>query len=112
MTKAINFNKLKKRYLTITLNDEAETTIMIRTPTKKVLTAIMDLKDTLASVSEEDITEDDLDGMYNLCAEIMSHNKTGTKIDAGLLGEIFDFDDITYFLTAYMEFVNESTPKN
>lgn len=113
MSKPINFNKLKRRYLTITLNDENQTTVMISTPTKKVMSAMTQMSDAIDELEDTNIiSEEMLDDMYDLCAEIMSHNKTGTKIEPELLGEIFSIDDITIFMSAYIEFVNEGEVKN
>lgn len=97
----------------ITLNDENQTTVMISTPTKKVMSAMTQMSDAIDELEDTNIiSEEMLDDMYNLCAEIMSHNKTGTKIEPELLGEIFSIDDITIFMSAYIEFVNEGEVKN
>lgn len=110
MSKLLNFNNVKKRYLTVTLADEDQTTVMVSSPTKKVLSAIVGLKDTLTEVeNNENISEEALDDMYSLCAEVMSHNKGGIKIERELLEDIFDLEDITIFFNAYMNFVNEGT---
>lgn len=110
MSKSLNFNNVKKRYLTVTLADEDQTTVMVSSPTKKVLSAIVGLKDTLTEVeNNENISEEALDDMYSLCAEVMSHNKGGIKIERELLEDIFDLEDITIFFNAYMNFVNEGT---
>lgn len=110
MSKPLNFNKVKKKYLTVTLADDNQTTVMISAPTKRVLSAIIGLKDTMTEIEEtNDISEETLDELYSLTAEIMSHNKGGVKIKAELLEEIFDFEDITIFFDAYMDFINEET---
>lgn len=110
MSKPLNFNNMKKRYLTVTLADKNQTTIMISAPTKRVLSAIIGLKDTMTEIEEtNDISEETLDELYSLTAEIMSHNKGGVKIEAELLEEIFDFEDIMTFFDAYMDFINEET---
>ena len=110
MSKSLNFNNVKKRYLTVTLADEDQTTVMVSSPTKKVLSAIVGLKDTLTEVeNNENISEEALDDMYSLCAEVMSRNKGGIKIERELLEDIFDLEDITIFFNAYMNFVNEGT---
>lgn len=110
MSKPLNFNNVKKKYLTVTLADEKKTTVMISAPTKRVLSAIIALKDTMTDIEEtNDISEETLDELYSLTAEIMSHNKGGVKIEAELLEEIFDFEDIMTFFDAYMDFINEET---
>lgn len=110
MSKPLNFNNMKKKYLTVTLADEKKTTVMICAPTKRVLSAIIGLKDTMTDIEEtNDISEETLNELYSLTAEIMSHNKGGVKIEAELLEEIFDFEDIMTFFDAYMDFINEET---
>ena len=98
MSKPLNFNNVKKRYLTVTLADEKQTTVMISAPTKRVLSALIGLKETMTEIEDtNDISEETLDELYSLTAEIMSHNKGGIKIDEELLEDIFDFDDIMTF---------------
>lgn len=110
MSKPLNFNNMKKKYLTVTLADEKKTTVMICAPTKRVLSAIIGLKDTMTDIEEtNNISEETLNELYSLTAEIMSHNKGGVKIEAELLEEIFDFEDIMTFFDAYMDFINEET---
>lgn len=110
MSKTLNFNDVKKRYLTVTLADENNTTLMISTPTKRVLSAIVSLQDNIADVEKGGgVSVEALDDMYSVCAEIMSHNKGGVKVEKELLEDIFDFEDITIFFNAYMNFINEVT---
>lgn len=110
MSRPLNFNNVKKKYLTVTLADEKQTTVMISSPTKRVLSALIGLKDTMTDIEEtNNISEETLDGLYSLIAEIMSHNKGGVKIETELLEEIFDFEDIATFFNAYMDFINEET---
>ena len=110
MSKPLNFNNVKKRYLTVTLADEKQTTVMISAPTKRVLSALIGLKETMTEIEDtNNISEEILDELYSLTAEIMSHNKGGVKIQEELLEDIFDFDDIMTFFDAYMDFVNEET---
>ena len=110
MSKPLNFNNVKKRYLTVTLADEKQTTVMISAPTKRVLSALIGLKETMTEIEDtNNISEEILDELYSLTAEIMSHNKGGVKIQEELLVEIFDFDDIMTFFDAYIDFINEET---
>lgn len=109
MSKPLNFNKTKKRYLTVTLADENQTTVMVGTPTKRVLSAIISLQDDITNAENGEVYEEQLDDMYAICAEIMNHNKMGVKIEKELLEDIFDFDDIMTFFNAYMDFIYEGT---
>lgn len=106
--KSLNFNSIKKRYLTVTLADKDQTTVMISTPTKRVLGAISNLQSVMTKAENgNSLSEEALDDIYDICAEIMSHNKSGVKIEKELLEDIFDFEDITIFFNAYMDFINE-----
>lgn len=102
---SLNYNKMKKRYLSVTLADEQETTIMIGTPTKAIMDDLLFLQSNMSTVSEN--SPEVLDALYDSCARIMSRNKDGIKISTDYLAEIFDFEDILIFFNAYMTFVNE-----
>ena len=106
MAKALNFNNIKKRYFTVTLADEKETTLMICTPTKAIMDEFISMKDSLGS---EDMAEDAIDELYELCTKIMNRNKGGIKIAKKDLEEMFDFEDIILFIRSYTEFINELT---
>ena len=107
--KALNFNKVKKTYLTVTLADENNTTIMIGTPTKAIMDNLVLLQAGLETISEEDANVDNTDELYSACAKVMSRNKGGVKISKEFLEEIFDFEDIMIFFNAYMNFITEVT---
>lgn len=106
MAKTLNFNNLKKRYFTVTLADEKETTLMISTPTKEIMDEFIALKDSLTA---ENMGEDAIDELYGLCAKIMSRNKGGIKITQKELSQMFDFEDVIIFIRSYTEFINELT---
>ena len=107
MAKTLNFNNIKKSYLTVTLADEKETTLMIGTPTKKVMDDLLLLKSSLEALEEDETNVDATDDLYAACAKVMSRNKAGVKITKEFLAEIFDFEDILIFFNAYMDFVSE-----
>ena len=112
MANTVNFNNVKKQYLTVTLADEKSTTILVGTPTKKLLDELTGLQSTIESLNSDDNT-DALDELYDVCAKIMSRNKTNTHITKEYLEEIFDLEDIIIFLKEYMSFVSKlSTLKN
>lgn len=104
MAKSLDFNNMKKKYLTVTLADEAKTVLMIGTPTKAVLDSLLSMKDALAG---NELTDDAIDDLYDICARIMSRNKTGRVIDKETVQEIFDFEDIIVFIRAYTDFISE-----
>lgn len=105
MAKSLNFNNVKKQFLTVTLADEKNTTLMICTPTKAIMDDLMILQQSMDAVS--DTNNNATDDLYSACARVMSRNKAGVKITKEFLAEIFDFEDIILFFNAYMEFIDE-----
>lgn len=109
MAKPLNFNNVKKHYLTVTLADEKETTIMISTPTKAIMDDLVLLQGGLETISEDETNVEVMEDLYNTCAKLMSRNKGGIKITKKDLEAIFDFEDILIFFNAYMDFIHEVT---
>lgn len=107
MSKPLDFNNLKKRYLTVTLADEKNTTLLLRVPTKAILDEFIAVQSTLDAIGEDNTDPALIDDLYRVCARVLSSNKTGAKITQEYLEEIFDFDDIMIFLDAYTEFIGE-----
>jgi len=107
MAKSINFNNVKKHYLTVELSDEKHTVLMIGTPTKAVMDDLYALRDTLNAVNEDDADIEVTNDLYNTCAKVMSRNKGGIKITGDYLADIFDYEDIVIFFNAYMGFIDE-----
>lgn len=104
MAKPLDFNALKKRYLSVTLPDEKKTKLMISTPTKKVLDSFLNMQ---SLVNAEDLGDQAINEIYELVTKIMSYNKNGIKITKDMIEELFDFEDIIIFITAYSEFISE-----
>ena len=109
MAKSLDFNKVKKKYFTITLNDDDQTKLQVMTPLKKQVAALTELlPDNVADPSEEDLAT-----LYELAAGLMSRNKQGYKIEASLLEEILDYEDLCIFFDAFTDFIVEvSSAKN
>lgn len=107
MAKSLNFNNVKKQYLTVTLADENNTTLMIGTPKKGVMTELLLLSDSLESIQEGDDNSETMDNLYSACAKIMSCNKGGVQVTKEMLEDNFDLEDILIFFNAYMGFVDE-----
>lgn len=107
MAKTLNFNDVKKRYLTVTLADEKNTTLMIGTPTKAIMDDLEALQSGIETFSEDETNAEAIDDLFYTCAKIMSRNKGGIKISKEFLEEIFDFEDILIFFNAYIGFVSE-----
>lgn len=106
MAKTLDFNKIKKRYFTVTLADENNTTLMISTPTKEVMDEFIAMKDSLTA---ENMGENAIDELYDLCVKIINRNKGGIKLTRKDLDNLFDFEDIVLFIQGYTEFINEMT---
>lgn len=107
MAKPLNFKMAKKHYLTVTLPDEKGTTILVGTPTKRLMDDLTVLQSSLEAIEENTDNTEALDDLYNSCAKIMSRNKTGAVITKEQLEECFDYEDIIIFFTAYVEFIDE-----
>jgi hypothetical protein len=109
MAKSLNFNNLKKQYLSVTLADEKNTTLLIGTPTKKLMDDLTLLQSNLEAIEEDSGNTESFDELYTVCAKIMSRNKAGVIITKEKLEDIFDFEDVVIFFNAYMEFISEVT---
>lgn len=102
--KSLNFNSVAKKNLIITLNDDENTTLLVMSPTKKIMDLLISIEDILRS---EDIkTQEQINALYDLCYLILSRNKGKIKIKKEDLEECFDIEDITIFLQEYMNFVS------
>lgn len=104
MAKALDFNKTKKRYWTVTLPDDAKTVLLISTPTKTVFDELVSMKNALENT---ELAEGAIDDLYEICAKIMSRNKTGKVVTVEAVQEMFDFEDIILFVHGFTEFVHE-----
>jgi len=109
MAKSLNFNMMKKKYLTVTLPGEKEKVLMIGLPTKGIMTSLLTLQSSLEMLGEDETDIDAMDMLYESCAKIMSRNKMGIPVDKETLEEALDIEDIIVFFDAYMEFVVEAT---
>ena len=108
MARTLDFNKVKKQYLTVTLADEKETTLIIGTPTKAVMNDVLALQEALDGYDGEGtMSADAMDDLYRACARCMSRNKQGVHISPEFLEEIFDFEDIIIFFNAYVDFIGD-----
>ena len=80
MSKTLNFNTVKKEYLTVTLADEKRTVLMIGTPTKRVMSNLIALNESLEDIHDDSVYSDEImDNLYESCAKIMSANKAGIE---------------------------------
>lgn len=106
MAQVLDFNKVKKNYFTIVLNDDKKTRLQVKTPTKGLL---MELTTSLPDTSGAMPSEEDLAALYDFAARLMSRNKTDTIVTGEQLAEILDFEDLIVFFTAFTDFITELT---
>lgn len=107
MSKPLDFNKEKKSYWTVILPDEDRTTLMIASPTKRMI----DDFNAIAINDVDDASEDTLSELYNACARMMSRNKAGKIITAEMIEDLFDIEDVVIFVNNYMDFAHEITQR-
>ena len=101
MVSKLDFNKVKKQYFEVTLNDESQTTLHLLTPTKRQMT---ELGEALSGVGDE-LTFDNVNALYEIVAQMMSRNKEFHKVTGEQLAELLDYEDLTLFVNKYAEFV-------
>lgn len=106
MGKTLDFNTRKKEYLTVKLNDENKTVLMIGTPTKAILTEFLLINET---IGDDGADMEAIDSLYDVCAKVMSFNKGGINITSDYLSTFFDVEDIMVFFNAYTEFMASVT---
>ena len=107
MAKSLDFTKMKKKYLPVTLPDG--TALLVGMPTKAIMGSMMVMQSSVEMLAEDETNLEALDLMYEACAKIMSRNKMGIPVHQEKLEEMFDFEDVLVFFTEYMEFVTEAT---
>jgi uncharacterized UPF0160 family protein len=107
MANTLNFNTVKKQYLTVTLPDEKNTLLMVCMPTKSLFEELNSIKSNFNSTDNSDESLDQaLSDLYDLVARVMSRNKAGVKITKEALEKCLDFEDIILFFQSYLTFVN------
>lgn len=109
MAKVLDFTKQKKEYLTVKLNDEKKTVLMIGTPTKAILSEFIAINEKLTDDGGAD--SEAVNDLYDVCAKVMSFNKGGIDITADYLSDEcnFDIEDVMIFFKGYTEFMSSVT---
>ena len=117
----INFQRAKRNYMTIKVeeiaeNDEAvEKTIFVGMPKKRIFESLINFKNTVANTGEndEERSMQALDRTYQLVADILSNNLKNEKFTAEWVGDTFSIDEIKEIMSSYTKFCKgESTAKN
>lgn len=107
MAKTLDFTTRKKEYLTVKLNDEKKTVLMIGTPTKAILDEFIEINENISDSNGAD--KEAVNDLYRVCAKVMSFNKGGIKITADYLSTFFDLEDVMTFFNAYSDFMESVT---
>lgn len=89
--------------MTVILPDEAQTKLLIVTPSKGIMGEVQELQKELTQASEDEV----IDRLYDTCTTIMNRNKDNVKVERETIEDCLDLDDIMMFFTAYLEFINE-----
>lgn len=109
MAKMLDFSKAKKPTMQVKLPDESS--VYLYTPSKGQLEELLEAKEQLESVADDD--RESLDQLYDIASRMMSNNKAGREISSDELAGMLDISDIVVFFRAYTEFVAEySSVKN
>lgn len=100
MANSFDFNKIKKKYFNITLPDG--TKLQLKMPSKKIFEKLKEIKTGVGSTFAEQA-----DAVYALSAEILSGNLEKKVITPKYAADNFDIEDLSIFLTAYDEYVED-----
>lgn len=100
--RTLNFNTIKKTRFPVVLNDENQTKLLINPPTKSQM-------DRLEAIYKEisDGTSGEIEGSYELVAEVLSRNIQNYEITTEMLYDILDVEDVNVFCEYFKEFCDE-----
>lgn len=115
MAKTLDFNTLKKNFITITLRDKKKTKLNVLPPSKRLYEDIQIIRSRLIDMIDlpiEEVEEKDVVGeFYEAVAHAMSRNKENIEVTKEMLEKMLDFHDIWTFLDLYIKELME-TQKN
>lgn len=100
MSKGFNFNKIKRKYLPVTLKDGR--TITVKMPQKQTFEKIGILQESEDENAAKMFKEIDV-----ILSEALSNNLESIDINAAYIAEQFDLEEQLAFIGAFVEFVNE-----
>lgn len=103
MAKTLDFNKVKKKFLTVILPDEDMTTLFVLTPTKGIMDEFKLIQESSTDTNNVEVMDD----MFKICAKIMSRNKSNIEVTAEQLGECLDVEDLSIFIQTYSQFLHD-----
>lgn len=114
MAKSLDFNKINRPVLQLTMQDDAKTVIKVSTPSEAL---IEELDATLPELKRimADSNKEALDYAYELAAKLINYNRSFVKVTAEELRAKYrlDLESLIIFFSVYTDFINEiSKAKN
>ena len=122
MNYQVNFQKAKRNYMVLTLEDEYEENgkikefkkqIYVCMPKKRIFTVLMDMQEIVDEREETQTAKEKneynrkvIEELYELTAQILSNNLKKEKITVDWVDDNFSIDQIKDFLTQYANFAN------
>lgn len=100
MSKVLNFNTLKRKTMTIIMNDEEQTKLNVCVPKKEML-------DNMIAIKDVEENEESVNMLYEVCAELISNNREKKTYTADELKDILEFEDLLVFVQYFTDFINE-----
>ena len=100
MAIGFDFNKIKRKFMPVTLKDEQKVTL--KTVKKKTYEKLIMIQ----QMDESTQGMETLDAFDRLVAEILSNNVEGKTFDADYVDEQFELDEKMAFIEVYMEYLN------
>lgn len=102
MTNVLDFNKLKRKTMTVILADENQTKINVCMPSKKMI-------DEMQSLQDVDGNNDSLDLVYGMVAKTLSNNLQNKKFTTEEVKELLEFEDVMTYISYLTEFITGVT---
>lgn len=107
-TKTLDFRALKRPFLRLVIDNEAETVIRVTTPTVDMVEEFRANLPELLEVLKGDGAEQK-QALYDMAARLISNNLDAVVVTTKTLTDEYDWSvaDLTVFFTAYTEFLEE-----
>lgn len=108
MAKSLDFNSVQRPTLELTMKDDAHTVIRVSMPKEALIerlsAGLSELREIVAQQDGESIR-----ALFELAADLISCNRNFVTVTAEDLRDKYhmDFEDLTIFFSAYLDFVNE-----
>lgn len=106
MERCLDFNRLEKKVLNVTLSDQNKTKITVLPPTKNLYEKVVLVRERLQQLLKTDLSDvlavDIVGDIYEVVAQIMSRNREEIIITKNQAMEILDFKDVWEFLNLYV----------